>query len=80
MLRNGINPKELGYKYKGEDCWFEPLGNCIVPTCINENSKVDKDLITCSLRHKVAPQNNGIAVIDNWVLTQAQKYNITSLS
>ena len=71
MKKNGINFDELGYKYKGEDCWFDKLQNCISPSCINDNSVVNKDLIKCSIIHKL--KKNAISLLDPWVATSSTK-------
>jgi hypothetical protein len=74
MKKNGINVDELGYKYDGEDCWFNKLDNCISPTCVNENSVVNNDLIKCSIIYKI--KKNPMALLDPWVINASKKYNI----
>ena len=49
----GAQYNNIGLKYPGEDCWYEPIGNCISPTCIKDNTVgVDKGLFECALRYK----------------------------
>jgi len=49
----GAQYNNIGIKYPGEDCWYEPIGNCISPTCIKDNTVgVDKGLFECALRYK----------------------------
>ena len=47
------NWKQVGNKYKGEDCWYEPLGNCTSPDCIKDDTNgVDENFQKCYLQYK----------------------------
>ena len=47
------NWRQVGNKYKGEDCWYEPLGNCTSPDCIKDDTNgVDENFQKCYIQYK----------------------------
>lgn len=74
MKQKGIDFSELGYKYNGEECWFEPLGNCVSSTCLNQNLN-PRDVAICKIKYML--NNYGPSILfDPWVDKTANRYNI----
>lgn len=74
MKQKGIDFTNLGYKYEGEDCWFEPLENCIRSTCLNQNLN-PRDVAICKIKYMLNNYGPSIA-FDPWVDKTALRYNI----